>query len=815
MYVELSDVWEDDEWELESDEELEEVLKEDEEWYMKQAATPVDQSARHLQAYSYGGGSGGGASLYGGGGGGSAYGGGGGGSFYGGSSGASYGGGASLGSASYGGGASLGSASYGGASNSYEEVLPDDAIEFVDPTSVAPKINPTAGEQLHPNNLNVDRGKWDHHIEICAFEGQCDPNTASCINNYQVSLVTADAAGQPEVNVLYQEYKQFPAEGAGDLLALRATPDQGPYAPCPVSDDGRQAPCAPPEMMYRGARITGFVPPNYIRFYVDTVKVVKLADIGSAGFSLIVEYDIAWSDRYAVHPCKIPLYAYGKGVPTTGKLVPGNRWWRPDPAKGDNSALSFTHAPNLRVLHTVPTNDTDEVGLPGLPVTRACTVQTCPWPKQLFLKDTVKAEVSVSATWDLTQFPFDKQMLRMSLPLLDAGGFIDTPLDEALVDVTLPEAQALLSRAGGLYKKKDWTVYSLAIKLSTESDSLPHTIDFELKIARNSMSTVFKAVIPMFANGLLVTLAARMGNKQRLTVISLSMIGAGTMLNPAFLGLPLNVSGIPFIQSLVLIHMAIAMVVLAYTLSIAYTDWYYAGKIEDHQRAYVKSMVGVWKKHTGIFAKWSSWLGDHEPPAHAVVDAAPAVPGFGDATFFDQFKTPALRQRKGSVKFVGTTAKTNPAPPPPPVIPQPQAQMPHAPELPAQAVESALKGLDVDVPSAAEELIEARLEAKTEVVAAKPPVADGMEQALTLQRATVELLLSLPALFHRQDPSRPPTIFNPFGELRPGHLPEYNKHLEKRGPNQERFEIVVPAVLILLWVLDVIVYFVVIDGEPK
>ena len=66
---------------------------------------------------------------------------------------------------------------------------------------------------------------------------------------------------------------------------------------------------------------------------------------------------------------------------------------------------------------------------------------------------------------------------------------------------------------------------------------------------------------------------------------------------------------------------------------------------------------------------------------------------------------------------------------------------------------------------------------------------DGVD----LQRAQVELLLAMPALYHRQDPTRPPKIWNPFGELRPGFLPKYNEHLKARGNADHRLIGLVPV----------------------
>jgi len=531
--------------------------------------------------------------------------------------------------------------------------------------------------------------------------------------------------------------------------------------------NGRQVPCAPPEMMYRGARITGFVPPQKMRFYVDNVAVQRVSAISTGSFALTVAYDIKWSDRFAVHPCKIPLYAYGSGVPSNGKLVPASAWWKPNPAKGDNAAISFAHSSMLKVHHTVPT--ADEVGAPGALVTKACTTLTCAWPKQLFLRSRITAEVSVSASWDLTQYPFDKQMLRMELPLLDGDSFTSYDVDDALVQVALSSVQAKLATSyAGLYKPSDWIVYSADVQFLQ-----PSTLVFEIKVARNSASTIFKYFIPFFANALLICLATRQANKARLKIVAFSLLVSSTMLNPSFLGLPGTVQGIPFLQSLVVIQMAIAVLVLVYTMSIFFTDWWFEQAVEDEARKYIKSHVGVYKKHVGTYEKWSKWFleqGMKDPP-----------PGFGDPTFFaDHPKQSTL----GKVLFGsgGSDKKTAPVTP---------VQVPP----PAQSQGA----------TASEEVEPVLL----------PPPTNATQPIELLQRATIELLLGLPALFHRQDPSRPPKIFNPFGELRPGHLPPYNKVLIKRGDYQRRFEAIIPFFFLLMWLVDYLVYFVAIDGEPQ
>ena len=123
--------------------------------------------------------------------------------------------------------------------------------------------------------------------------------------------------------------------------------------------------------MHKCLQVTGFIPPNKLNLYVDAVTVESVDEIDpNGGFTIKVGYDttwsgtrtcmhasihacmraymhayphtymhqvgfdIMWSDRFAVHPCKISLYPYGTGVPLSGKLVPSKDWWTPQPALG-------------------------------------------------------------------------------------------------------------------------------------------------------------------------------------------------------------------------------------------------------------------------------------------------------------------------------------------------------------------------------------------------------------------------------------------------------------------------------------------------
>ena len=68
----------------------------------------------------------------------------------------------------------------------------------------------------------------------------------------------------------------------------------------------------------------------------------------------------------------------------------------------------------------------------------------------------------------------------------------------------------------------------------------------------------------------------------RLQVVALSIVAASSMLNPSFLGLPLNVQGVPFVQSVVIIHIGIAGLVLVYLFAMRLIDKRFELSIEKH-----------------------------------------------------------------------------------------------------------------------------------------------------------------------------------------------------------------------------------------
>ena len=445
-----------------------------------------------------------------------------------------------------------------------------------------------------------------------------------------------------------------------------------------------------------------------------------------------MSYNIAWSDRYAVHPCRIGLYNYGEGVPSRGKTVNANEWWKPEPASTGFSSLTASHASRLFVSHSLG-NGTGSVS-PGETVTSVCTLETCPWPKQLFLSEDVSISFTRLYSLELTRFPFDEQVLKVRIHLLNSEGFAHKDdYDNASVYFTLPSASDNQDTVDSLGSIAGWTIISLDMQADPD---YPRALAVELRVQRDSVGVIFKTIIPVFAQALLITLVAKAGLSTRLSVLALSVVGAAAMMDPSFLGLPAHVEGMPFVQSLVLIHLLVVLGFLSYTLGCIVQDSRYELKVENAERAHKASLVKVWQSNASIFEKWAGKF------------------GLGGG---ERAQEPAM------VLSSPTTSKVSRVYP---------------------------DGDDV-----------------TPVANQPDATNEEVLDSDTLLRAQAELLLCMPALFHRQDATRPPSIWTPFKELRPGILPEYNKILQSRGDWDRRMIKIVPITYLTLWSLDLILYF--------
>ena len=184
--------------------------------------------------------------------------------------------------------------------------------------------------------------------------------------------------------------------------------------------------------------------------YISDLAISKVPAMTFDTFSVTLSYRATWSDRYAVHPCAINLYDTGRGVGAAGAFVPQASWWTPHPSVDDAVSVSVTHSDELRVMHDAttavssrPRRDVPETWtlttaaqssatehdaclmwrLIGAVVTRrsppkhtqthstqvrapcidTARVQSCPWPKQLFLQDAISLTANFNSDWDLSR----------------------------------------------------------------------------------------------------------------------------------------------------------------------------------------------------------------------------------------------------------------------------------------------------------------------------------------------------------------------------------------------------------------------------
>ena len=335
-------------------------------------------------------------------------------------------------------------------------------------------------------------------------------------------------------------------------------------------------------------------------------------------------------------------------------------------------------------------------------------------------------------------------MLRAKIGLLDQNSFArSAAYHSARLNLSLPAAETLSQSYAKLFTPDDWTVYSVSVYPSSEVDE-PFSLLVDVRVKRNAASTIFKCIIPMIANALVVMLAASLPTNTRLKVVGLSMISAAAMLNPSFLGLPETVRGVPFAQSLVIIHMAISFMLLVISLRDVGVDYLYQYAIEREEKAYHTSTASIWKTHAATYQRWAQLI-DPESAQGATKEAAihevPAQP------------------------VSSTRSQTSPA----------MIQV----ELDRD------RGRDLD-------------QAKK---------GDG-SGSIDWQRAMVELLVALPALIHRQDPTRPPKIWTPFwGTPQPHILPKYGKLLQYRHELNHRLVVVFPSLFFFAWALNLLIYF--------
>ena len=106
---------------------------------------------------------------------------------------------------------------------------------------------------------------------------------------------------------------------------------------------------------------------------------------------------------------------------------------------------------------------------------------------------------------------------------------------------------------------------------------------------------MIRVVLPLFGNALLMTYAGSTKATTRVKFLAFSLLAAVFMLDGQKLGLPSNYGGVPFVISLVIIHITIASIVLIISLY----------ECEKHFRLIKKVMlVGQWDALTAARARW-------------------------------------------------------------------------------------------------------------------------------------------------------------------------------------------------------------------
>jgi hypothetical protein len=424
-------------------------------------------------------------------------------------------------------------------------------------------------------------------VEVCLTHRDCDPSTFICTNVFAAlalhSTMVFDPTESTVAGFLTESDQVFtpiswPPGGSGDVGdVLRMDPRSGPYRPCPVLADGRQAACGEGE-----DESGGLLPVDVLTLHVSKFELSKVlsADVEHGAFTVRFKFRVAWSDRHATHPCTISLYAYGRGIPkgNAGLKVNASSWWVPKPGGDAPANIKTEHAAKLDVLSA-----------PGAPVISPCT--DCPFPMQLFLQDQVTVTATYNFDFDLRKFPFDKHLFRAELQIAD--NFASDDANYTLLTSEIEQGR-IIAAAKGLSSGSDFTVVGFAY--SVEGRSV--VVDIRLERKEASMKAM-RCVLPMVGNMFLVVLASATRGSARVKFLSLSLLAAILMLDGKSFGLPSSFGGVPLVMSLVMVHIGIATIILAVSCFEAESQW----------RTKKKHILpGMWDETVAARARWEHGL---------------------------------------------------------------------------------------------------------------------------------------------------------------------------------------------------------------
>ena len=480
------------------------------------------------------------------------------------------------------------------------------SMRFMQPVSLTDSqlvadvaANLASGGALCSKHSDGTTWMYDYAFEICHHPGLCTENSWDCVAAYTIVALgdpfkgdsrnlfryeaeVKDSDGKVDKQDVEVMPRQNPMSASGPLPSVYATPSEGPHFPCAVGANGKQLPCDDG----KAASLAHTPKPDNLTMHITNFKLVEVPELTFGGYSLKFTYTATWNDRYAVHPCTINLYDNGKGVGANGKTVKSSEWWSPNPNTLGAMSQSVSHSSGLQVMHD-----------PENAVTTACTSATCPWPKQLYLKDDITMEATLASGWDLMRHPFDTQTMSGTVNLVSNIAFA---ADVPYVAINFTDLAFDVGTIG--LSTNDWTLLEAKVKQTG-----PLTVEFTIKIQRASASVFFKVMIPYIAVVLLSILAATMDAYERLMIVSFSVLVGATMLDPDFLGLPAGVEGVPFLMACVIGHMAINGLLLIYSLYISKGNFTEFWKLKLHEGRVQEAVFNVYDR---AFAKYRKLASD-------------------------------------------------------------------------------------------------------------------------------------------------------------------------------------------------------------
>ena len=164
----------------------------------------------------------------------------------------------------------------------------------------------------------------------------------------------------------------------------------------------------------------------------------------------------------------------------------------------------------------------------------------------------------------------------------------------------------VLEVASDLFSVQDYVVDGVSFRVSGGS------VVAEVRVYRDNRGMKFvRAVFPMIMNAGLVGFAGSTKGHARVKYLALSLLAAIFMLDGAKLGLPPGLGGVPFVMSLVIVHIVIAAAVLAISIVEA----------ENNYRLQKKVMKGgKWKEVIAARTRWehaNALLAPHREKAFA------------------------------------------------------------------------------------------------------------------------------------------------------------------------------------------------------